>query len=83
MPSDLIRGGKVRVIETEKALASRPILPVAMMPMAMVPVVMTPVPVMPVAVMAPMMMVVAPVHLRGHPPGIILNRGGRAGTGQR
>jgi hypothetical protein len=63
-------------IETEKALASRSILPAAMMPMAMMPVVMTPMPVMPV-------MAVAPVHFGGHLPGVILNRGGGAGTGQR
>ena len=99
MPSDLIRGWKpVRVrktrqiknpeprfdsIETEKAPASRLKLPMAMMPMAMMPVVMTPMPVMPVPVIAPMMMVVAPVHFGGHLPGVILNRGGGAGTGQR
>jgi hypothetical protein len=40
-------------------------------------------PVMPVPVMAPMMMVVAPVHLGGRLPGIILNRGGGTRTGQR
>ena len=42
---------------------------------------MMPMPVMP-AMMAPMV-VVAPVHFGGHPPGVILNRGGGAGTGQR
>ena len=55
----------------------------AMVPMAVMPVVMTPMPVMPVPVMAPMIMVVAPVHFGGHLPGVILNRGGGAGTGQR
>jgi hypothetical protein len=54
-----------------------------MVPMAMMPVVMMPMPVMPVPVIAPMMMVVVPVHLGGHLPGVILNRGGGAGTGQR
>src|SRR5260370_5541216 len=64
-----------------------------MVPMAMMPVVMTlmramgvpvmRVSVMPVSVMAPMMMVVAPVSFGGHLPGVILNRGGGAGTGQR
>jgi hypothetical protein len=99
MASDLIRAWKpVRArktrqlkkpkprfdsFEMEKTPASRPILPVAMVPMAMMPAVMTPMPVMPVPVMAPMMTVVAPVHLGGQLPGIILNRGGGAGTGQR
>ena len=104
MPSDLIRGVETgsrqenasnqesrapfRFYRYGKALASRLILPVAMMPvamvpMAMMPVVMTPMPVMPVPVIAPMMMVVAPVHFGGHLPGVILNRGGGAGTGQR
>jgi hypothetical protein len=94
MASDLIRAWKpVRArktrqlkkpklrfdsIETEKTPASRLILPVAMVPMAMMPAVMTPMP-----VMAPMMMVVAPVHLGGRLPGIILNRGGGTRTGQR
>ena len=55
----------------------------AVMPVVMTPVVMTPMPVMPVPVIAPMMMVVVPVHLGGHLPGVILNRGGGAGTGQR
>jgi hypothetical protein len=54
-------------------------VPMAMVPVVMVPVVMMPMPVMPV----PVMMVVVPVHLGGHLPGVILNRGGGAGTGQR
>jgi len=106
MPSDLIRGWKpVRVkktrqiknleprfdsIETEKALASRLISPVAMMPMAMMPVVtmpvaMMPMPVMPVPMIAPMAVVpvMVPAHFGGHLPGVILNRGSGAGTGQR
>jgi hypothetical protein len=73
-------------IETEKAPASRPalpVLPVAMMPMMMTPMMMTPMPVMPVPMIAPMVMVVVPAHFGGHLPGVILNRGGGAGTGQR
>ena len=50
--------------------------------MAMMPVVTMPMPVMPVPMMAPMMVVV-PAHFGSHLPGVILNRGGGAGTGQR
>ena len=58
-------------------------MPVVMTPMPVMPMPVMPVSVMPVSVIAPMMMVVAPVHFGGHLPGVILNRGGGAGTGQR
>ena len=60
-------------------------VPMAVMPMAVIPVAMMPMPVMPVPMIAPMAVVpvMVPAHFGGHLPGVILNRGGGAGTGQR